>query len=204
MADSTAQGMGAQGMGAQRLRMHTPLDDRPAWQGRTAAIAERPHVGKVTLRGVPDLPAFREAAEARLGVALPLAPNTVTEGGGLTVSWVGPDEWLILTEPGAEGALIDGLREALAGVHAAVVDVGDYYTIIRLSGPRARDVMAKGCPLDLHPRAFGPGRCAGSLYGKAVIRLIQVDEAPTYDIMVRWSFADYLWRYLVDAAEEWG
>lgn len=199
MADNTAQGMGA-----RRLRMHTPLDDRPAWQGRTAVIAERPHIGKVTLRGDPDLPAFREAAEARLGAALPLAPNTVAEGGGLTVSWVGPDEWLILTEPGAEGALIDGLREALADVHAAVVDVSDYYTVIRLSGPRARDVMAKGCPLDLHPRAFGPGRCAGSLYGKAAIRLIQVDEAPTYDIMVRWSFADYLWRYLVDAAEEWG
>jgi len=81
--------------------------------------------------------------------------------------------------------------------------VSDYYTVIRVAGAKARDVMAKGCPIDLHPTVFRTGNCAGSLYNKAAIRLLQMDDTPTYDIMVRWSFAEYLWKHLVKAAEEW-
>ena len=181
----------------------TPLHGRTPFQGAQTQIAERPFIGKLTLRGNPDDTGFAAGVGSVLGVSLPTEPNTVTETGVCQISWVGPDEWLIYTADGAQTPLQERLRTALEGIHSAVVDVSDYYTIIRISGVRARDVLAKGCPLDLHPRVFGPGRCAGSLFLKAAIRIIQVDDTPIYDLQVRWTFADYLYQHLVRGAEEW-
>jgi sarcosine oxidase subunit gamma len=64
--------------------------------------------------------------------------------------------------------------------------------------------MMKGCSLDLHPREFGPGRCAQSTLAKAQIILHQLDDGPTYDLYVARSFAEYLWAWLEDASLEYG
>ena len=61
-------------------------------------------------------------------------------------------------------------------------------------GETARNLIAKGCPLDLHPRVFAAGRCAQSVLAKADVTLHQLDEEPSYDLFVLCSFADYLWR----------
>ena len=95
------------------------------------------------------------------------------------------------------------MEEALSGLHVAVNDISSGQTIIRLRGPRARDLLSKGCPLDLHPRVFGPGQCAQSHIGKSNALIIQVDDAPTYDIIVRRSFADYLARWMLHSGMEY-
>ena len=50
----------------------------------------------------------------------------------------------------------------LAGADAAAVDVGSGYTVLEISGAQAREALARGCPLDLHPRVFKTGQCAQS------------------------------------------
>jgi sarcosine oxidase subunit gamma len=40
-------------------------------------------------------------------------------------------------------------------------------TTLHLHGSHVRDVLAKGCPIDFHPRVFGIGQCAQSHLGKA-------------------------------------
>lgn len=60
-------------------------------------------------------------------------------------------------------------------------------------------MLTRGCPLDLHPRVFKPGRCAQSHYFKASIVLIPIGN-DTYEIVVRRSFADYFVRIMLDAA----
>ena len=88
-------------------------------------------------------------------------------------------------------------------MHAAITDVTDGRVAFRVAGPSARDVLAKGCPLDLHPRAFPPGRCAQSLLAKASVLIHLVDDGPergpSFDVYVARSFADYLWTWLEDA-----
>lgn len=87
--------------------------------------------------------------------------------------------------------------------------MGDSRVCLRVSGPRARDLIAKGAPLDLHPRAFGgAGRCAQTQLAKASVVLHQTadDEAPdgpSFDIYVARSTCDYLWAWLEDAAREY-
>jgi sarcosine oxidase, subunit gamma len=194
---------------SERIASESPLVrfDRPR---RTSGVEpgrvvfrERALLGHIDLRGNPRDDQFTTAVETTLGIALPIAPNTFAEGAGATVYWLGPDEWLIVTSRESEVSIARDLRSALAGLHAAVTKVSGGQTAIVLHGRAARDVLAKGCPLDLHPRAFGPGRCAQSHLAKAPILVRQVDADPTFEIIVRRSFADYLWLWLTDAVAEY-
>ena len=167
-------------------------------------ISERPFLGHLNLRGDPGDSGFTTAAEAVLGLALPTEPNTTAEAGALLALWLGPDEWLVVTPPDAQTLLADSLETALDGMHASVTDVTGGQTVITLRGPSARDVLAKGCPLDLHPLVFQPGDCAQTLLGKANVTLRCVDDTPSYELIVRRSFADYAALWLQDAALQYG
>lgn len=183
----------------------SPIGDRTGLSGEMVSLAERPFLGKLILRGTPEDRDFLKAARKACGVDLPVEPNTVAEKDGRRILWLGPTEWLVRTEPGGETGLLNDLTKTFAGTPSGIVDVSDYYTVFRLAGPRARDVMAKGCPLDLHPRAFAADRCAQSVLAKAdiLIDAVRVDDHPLFDLQVRWSMAIYLWDWLVSAGREY-
>ena len=203
---------------AESFLRHSPLAHLGLAARATEAIAEagvtlgeRPYRGLVNLRGPAGDKAFDAAVKKALGVALPVEPNTTTAKGDVTVFWLGPDEWWVVTPDGGP-AMADKLRTALEGQKAAVTDVSESRTCIHLRGTRARDLLAKGCSLDLHPRVFTAGGCAQSHCAKTMITLHQVaddgdsDEGggPAYDVYVLNSFAEYLWLWLEDAAREYG
>ena len=167
-------------------------------------LCERRHRGKLVLRGNPEDKKFVAGVTKALGMAPPTAPNTTAGDHRALMVWTAPNEWLIETESGAENRVAEALSRALSGLHHAVTNTSDQSTIIRLSGANARRVMAKGCALDLHPRVFTPGCAAQSHLAQALICFWQVDDAPSYDIVVRASFAPYLWSWLVDAGLEFG
>ncbi|MAI99192.1 MAG: sarcosine oxidase subunit gamma [Nisaea sp.] len=165
------------------------------------SLGERRFVGKLNLRVTPAK--IPPAINDLLGGPLP-AVGQVTFGGQVMTAWLGPDEYLILTEPGAESALQAALLEGFSGQHVAVTDQTDNATIIRLAGGDARWVLRKGIAIDLHPRAFAAGNCAQTMFERAQITLIQVDDAPSYELIVRNSFAPYLWSWLADASQDVG
>ena len=167
------------------------------------ALAERAFVGKIGLRGDAGDPAFVAAVAAALGTAPPSTPNTVARGAQATLLWLGPDEWLAVLPPGAETDAIHRLDDAFAGRHASALDISDARTVIRLTGRRAADLLAKGCALDLHPRVFGPDTCAQSSIAKANVLIHRLDDGTGFDLYVAASFAEYLWTWLVDAAREY-
>ncbi len=167
-------------------------------------ISERPFLGHLNLRGDPQDAGFMSAAESVLGFGLPTKPNTVTAKDDLLALWLGPDEWHVVTPPAAQTPLLDSLDAALNGTHFAVTDVTGGQTVITVSGPRSRDVLAKGCPLDLHPSAFKPANCAQTLLAKANVIIRCVDNSPTFELIVRRSFAEYTAQWLNDAALEYG
>ncbi|MHA6892602.1 sarcosine oxidase subunit gamma [Ralstonia pseudosolanacearum] len=173
------------------------------WQARAPEafmLRERPFLELVNVRGELNAPAFLAAFERVIGCRPPAAPNTVARSAEYDVLWLGPDEWLVRSRgPVRAGVLEAKLAQAVQGSYAAAVDVGSGYTVVEISGKRARDVLTRGCPLDLHPRAFKPGQCAQSHYFKASIVLIPIGN-DTYEIVVRRSFADYFVRIMVDAA----
>lgn len=191
---------------ADTLERNSPL--RPwaehfARLANSVAIVEEPFVTMVDLRVDPAGPGARAAAEL-LGVELPTTATTYAKNGDTTVIWQGPDEWLVTGTELAGPELEARLREAVAAHGGAAIDVSGQRTTLRLSGSHCRDVLAKGCALDLHPRAFGEGAAAETTLGQAGIILLAVDGSGSdYRILIRSSFARYLADWLLDAAEEY-
>jgi sarcosine oxidase subunit gamma len=171
-------------------------------------LGERQGLGKLDLRGDPHDRTFMTAIGRVLDLLLPTEPCTSATRERVSALWLGPDQWL-LTCPESEAAgLVRSLREALFDGHAAITEVTDGRVAFHLAGPSARDVLAKGCPLDLHPRAFPLGSCAQSLLAKAAVLIHLVDDDPRsgagFDLYVARSFAHYLWMWLEDACREYG
>jgi sarcosine oxidase subunit gamma len=166
---------------------------------RAVALRELPFLGMVSVRVQPDSPAYARLGE-RLGAALPETCGRVTSSGRHSALWLGPDEWLVVSE--ADGAVLaTELHDALGGDRGSVVDVSANRTTLELSGPAARETLEKGCPVDLHPRSFGPGTAVATTLGPVPVLLWQTDET-TYRVLPRSSFADYVARWLLDATTE--
>ncbi|MFI9251799.1 sarcosine oxidase subunit gamma [Streptomyces sp. NPDC053069] len=168
---------------------------------RGVTLTEWPFVTMVNLRVDPASEAA-DRIEKTLGTPLPRQCGHTTASGPHTVAWLGPDEWLVLSQAEATAVAAE-LRAALADAPGSVVDVSANRTTLELSGPAARQVLEKGCPLDLHPRAFGPGQAVSTTVGPVAVLLWQVDDRPTYRLFPRSSFADHLARWLIDAMSEY-
>ncbi|MGX1672816.1 sarcosine oxidase subunit gamma [Streptomyces sp. NPDC055400] len=177
------------------------MRDAAVTGARGVTLAEWPFVSMVNLR-VDPASAAAIRVEKTLGAPLPREHGETTSSGAHTVLWLGPDEWLVLSHAEEDVAAAE-LREALAADPGSVVDVSANRTTLELSGPAARQVLEKGCPLDLHPRVFGPGRAVPTTVGPIAVLLWQVDDGPTYRLLPRSSFADYLARWLIDAMNEY-
>jgi sarcosine oxidase subunit gamma len=152
-----------------------------------------------------ELSEVRHRAQVNLRARLPGLPRageSATDGDRTTLG-LGPDEWLVLGPYGTQGDIERELRDAIArsGDWGAVTDVSAQRTSFVLSTPRAREVLATGCSLDLHARAFGPGRCAQTDLARANVVLHQVDERPTYELLVAGSLAAYVAAWLADALQ---
>ena len=167
-------------------------------------LVERPFLELVNLRGDLRDAAFVAAVENVIGCKPPEKANTTAAGNGYDLMWLGPDEWLACSatsHSATQVAPLEGkLRDAFKGLYAAAVDIGSGYTMLEISGTRTRDVLARGCPLDLHPSLFGVGQCAQSHYFKASVTVLPTAD-DSFDLVVRRSFADYFVKMMLDAAE---
>jgi sarcosine oxidase subunit gamma len=193
---------------------HTPFRRSPLFhrrpldgEGGAVRIAERPFLGKFILRADPY--SASERLRASLGFGLPLEPLRSSAEGETAFLWLGPDEWMLVTPPGETMERAGKARDALAGMHHQLVDVSDYYTVIEVAGPQARELLMKLTSLDLHPRSFRAGMVAGSVFGRTNATLwLSADDlvegGPVFRLFIRWSMADYLWCLVAEAGREWG
>jgi sarcosine oxidase, subunit gamma len=187
----------------------SPLFHRRPIEGEGGAIcmAERPFLGKFILRA--DATLVADLVHGAVGLKLPVEALSSASTGDTAILWLGPDEWMIVTAPEEAGRRARSTRAALAQVHHQLVDVGDYYTIIELSGSRTREALMKVTTLDLHPRAFKAGMVAGTVFAHTNAWVWQTADdvaegGPIFRVIVRWSMADYLWCVLAEAGHERG
>jgi sarcosine oxidase subunit gamma len=136
------------------------------------------------------------------GLALPSTPRHVAAA-AVAFAWAGPDAWLVSAQGMSGHALEQRLRRELGGL-VSIADQSDGRTVIRVAGPRAREALAKGVPIDLHPRAFVAGDTALITVAHIGVQVWQLDDAPTYELAVFRSFAVAFWHWLADASAEFG
>ena len=116
--------------------------------------------------------------------------------------WAGPDQYFVLAEGRGEGALYRELKDVL-GNAASVSDQSHGRVIIRISGDKARNVLAKGTPIDLHPDEFPLGKSALTQMAHVGVHLTRVGE-DAYDLSMFRGFAESFWEWITEQAEEFG
>jgi len=146
--------------------------------------------------------ALVNAVNTAFGVALPDGPRRATRG-AVTFTGTGPDQWIASAE-GSEAAGFAAKVRARIGPFAAVSDQSDARLVLRLGGPRVRDVLAKGVPVDLHSKAFKPGDVACTVVGTINTQIDMLDDAPTYQLAAPRSMAGSFWSWLTASAAEFG
>ena len=186
---------------AELLRTH-PLE---AWSVAferlpdTVGITVEPFVAMVDVR----LGTVSPEARTRLGVDLPTIANTWVPADAGRAVWLGPDEWLLSSTAETPEEFESRVRAAVLPLGGSATDVSAQRIGLRLTGARVRDVLAKGCSIDLHPRSFGRGSSAQTALGQAGVVLLALSDAgDDYAVLVRSSFAGYLADWLLDAALE--
>lgn len=155
----------------------------------------------VNLRG-PATSEFARGVEEATGFAPSLEPNRWTGDADRAAIWLGPDEWLLLAPDGEAEGIEQAIGRAWPGdPRLSVVDVSHSYTVLLLSGSCARELLTRGCSLDVHPSVFGAEDCAQTLVAKMRVLLRVLDER-AFELWVRNSFARYAARWLLDASTE--
>ncbi len=193
------------------LHLEARANEQADVSGTGVVMKEIPYRGLINIRGDAADGAFTDAVKKAVKQTPPAEANTVAGKANTTrIMWLGPDEWLVITSPRGADRAMKALWKHLKvdGLHAAVTDSSEARTCIEISGPRAREVLQKGCSVDLHPSVFGPGQCAQTIVSKVGVMLTQTATAkngdPTYELYPLRSFATYLWTWLEDASQEYG
>jgi sarcosine oxidase subunit gamma len=163
-------------------------------------VAELPFLAQVSLRLDP-LSSAADAVQQILGCPLP-APCAETHSAHAQVLWLGPDEFLILAAADDREDLPRRLREAIGAEFGSVIDVSAQRTALCLEGPLTREVLARGCAIDLDPRVSPAGLCAQTLIAQTGV-ILRVLSPTSVCLLVRPSFAPYLADWLIDGCTEY-
>lgn len=151
-------------------------------------------------RGMADALAAR--AQVAFGLVLRTGPHRASAG-PIAFASAGPAHWLATARGVEPRGFVAKLERELASV-AFIADLSDGRIILAAGGPKAREVLAKGIPIDLHPRAFGPTDAAVTVAHHIGVHLWLVDDAPTFELAVPRSYAASFWHWLVEAGSEFG
>jgi methylglutamate dehydrogenase subunit D len=113
---------------------------------------------------------------------------------GIIALGIGPGRWLLLGAAPGELANLSGL--------ASLADHSDGYAIFEIWGPKVRETLAKGVPVDLHPNVFTDTVAVTVI---AHIGAIIWQSAPErFSIAVFRSYAGSFWHWLAASAAEFG
>lgn len=152
---------------------------------------------------------FAEVDDAELASALsdfvglvpPRSANTAVTNDGYSLLWLAPREWLLVCEPQRSEITEHRLGSALAHTTGTVVDVSHTYTVVAISGDGARELLAKGVPIDLEGGAFDTGACAQTCLADMGV-LLHARQPRVIDLYAGRSYAASLWEWLaLNAAE---
>ena len=163
-----------------------------------AHVEETGLQGMITLRGDLSSPAVKKAVIAAVGAGVP-KQREVSFDGTSGVAWMSPDELLLMCPYDQAPGKVADLEKALAGAHSLAVNVSDARAMFAVSGPAAREVLAKLCPVDLSPDAFKPGMFRRTRMAQ-VPAAFWMDDEGTFRIICFRSVAEYVFGLLKAAA----
>lgn len=167
-------------------------------------LAETTFTGAWNVQGDARRQEFLGAVRNVYALSLPTTPNTTMRAGALTALWLAPASWLVVASDESIAADFETRRDAINAAGGALFDVTASRVAWTLAGPNAATVLAKGCPLDFHPRAFVDGACAQSVFGHINALFYRRAASSVFTVMVARSLARDAWHRLCQSAAQYG
>ena len=194
----------------------------------TAPIARSPiaPLPPTTVEHGWEVSARRSAAELKITDCTPLAKILVLasteselarslgvpfgratrDAHGTLVVGSGPGEWLLLATPGTSVAVTQRVEEVPGEGLISVFDATHGLALLRITGARAPDLLAKVCAIDFSEAVTPDGAAFRSSVAKLVTDIVRDDRDGeiSYLLHCERSSGQYLFDVLIDAGDEFG
>ena len=169
------------------------------------SMKEKTPVAKINLRGDLENKDFASKVGKLLGMILPKDSCSTSTKEKITCMWLGPNEWLLVSNDTVtkesndyelEQLLFNDISKKNLG---AVTNVSDHYTIFNLAGSNIFEILSKGSPFNFNSEDFGNDKVVQTLLNHVDVTIHRKTKDDV-DLYVRRSFSDHLWAWIKDSS----
>ena len=130
----------------------------------------------------------------------PEAAMQVNSNKDTRILWSGPSNWLLVS---TKKDILSSVQKICDDKNFAVTDLSHSRAIIELKGSNSKEVLKKGCPINLNE--FKVNNCANSIFHGITITIDMISNDPeTFRIFALRSFGESLHHSITDACLEDG
>ena len=130
----------------------------------------------------------------------PEATMLVNSNKDTRILWSGPSNWLLVS---TKKDILSSVQKICDDKNFAVTDLSHSRAIIELKGSNSKEVLKKGCPINLNE--FKVNNCANSIFHGITITIDMISNDPeTFRIFALRSFGESLYHSITDACLEDG
>jgi len=134
------------------------------------------------------------------GLEFSLQSSKVSSNKETRILWSAPSTWLVISR---KENIIEIINEKCNSDSFAITDISHSRAVIQIKGPGTKEVLKKGCPLNLHE--FEKNNCAGTVFHGITIVVDFIDNNPdTFNLLTLRSFGESFYHHITDAALESG
>jgi sarcosine oxidase subunit gamma len=134
------------------------------------------------------------------GLGFPIENSKVERNKETRILWSAPRTWFIISK---KENIINNIKEKCTDENFAITDISHSRTVIQIKGLQAREILKKGCPLNINE--FKTNNCAGTVFHGISIVVDLIDNNPdTFNLLTLRSFGESFYHHITDAALESG
>ena len=134
------------------------------------------------------------------GLGFPIENSKVERNKETRILWSAPRTWFIISK---KENIINNIKEKCTDENFAITDISHSRTVIQIKGLQAREILKKGCPLNINE--FKTNNCAGTVFHGISIVVDLIDNNPdTFNLLTLRSFGESFYHHIIDSALEFG
>ena len=134
------------------------------------------------------------------GLGFPIENSKVESNKETRILWSAPRTWFIISK---KENIINNIKEKCTDENFAITDISHSRAVIQIKGLQAREILKKGCPLNINE--FKTNNCAGTVFHGISIVVDLIDNNPdTFNLLTLRSFGESFYHHITDAALESG
>ena len=131
---------------------------------------------------------------------LPLDNPKVTANKETRILWSAPRTWLIIS---SKKNIISNIKNKCDRENFAITDISHSRAVIQIKGSQAKEVLKKGCPININE--IQVDNCAGTVFNGITVVIDFVNNDPdTFNLLALRSFGETFYHHITDSALEFG